>query len=212
MKCVDLFKTSNKKTAIQFFLLIAILPLTINLLYIIIGEAAGSSMCMIPHFIFVIFILQRSHFTKSFLKNTILISLIGISFISARYNNICYVKLDVAFTQTKGYFQQLITRIKSIRSYRDELPVTYINEFEKQDLSIPKFKVDTFVHIPPYSFTEAQLINNYAWRQFVRTWCGYDPTAVSNDVFINLPEVISMPNYPDDGSIKIINDTIIVKF
>ncbi|MDE5737474.1 MAG: hypothetical protein K2H93_03820 [Oscillospiraceae bacterium] len=30
--------------------------------------------------------------------------------------------------------------------------------------------------------------------------------------FVDLPEVINMPYYPDDGSIKIINNTVVIKF
>ena len=43
-------------------------------------------------------------------------------------------------------------------------------------------------------------------------WTGYSPVIANPDDFVELDEVKLMPHYPDDGSIKVINDTVVVKF
>jgi hypothetical protein len=43
-------------------------------------------------------------------------------------------------------------------------------------------------------------------------WCGYTAHEVDSSYFVNNPEVQEMPRYPDEGSIKVIDDTLIVKF
>ena len=47
----------------------------------------------------------------------------------------------------------------------------------------------------------------------IRTFYPPFETNIENsEKYESLPEVLSMPHYPDFGSIKIINDVIVVKF
>ena len=55
-------------------------------------------------------------------------------------------------------------------------------------------------------------INNYAWRDFVDKWCGYKPLVGNEEEFKQIPEVRNMPSYPDSGSIKVIDKTVVIKF
>ena len=41
---------------------------------------------------------------------------------------------------------------------------------------------------------------------------GYNPEIVKEDVYKYDERVINMPSYPDDGSIKIVDDVVVVKF
>ncbi len=55
-------------------------------------------------------------------------------------------------------------------------------------------------------------VNNYAWLDFMQNWCGYKPNVVDAAEAGNASEIESMPNYPKDGSIKVINGVVVVKF
>jgi len=46
----------------------------------------------------------------------------------------------------------------------------------------------------------------------MKCWCGYAPTFADAKKYENNYIVQSMPRYPNDGSIKIIDNVIIVKF
>lgn len=43
-------------------------------------------------------------------------------------------------------------------------------------------------------------------------WCGFNPKTADSAMYEQLPEVIQMPCYPSDGSIKMIEDVLVVKF
>lgn len=46
----------------------------------------------------------------------------------------------------------------------------------------------------------------------MKMWCGFDPIVLKASDYEWMPEVLQMPNYPDEGSIKMIDGVIIVKF
>ena len=61
----------------------------------------------------------------------------------------------------------------------------------------------------PYGWS---IVNSYNWTLFVKVWTGYDPVIIEEDEFKDLPEVKMMSSYPDNGSIKVIDETVVVKF
>ncbi|MBR1777795.1 MAG: hypothetical protein IJ752_04330 [Alphaproteobacteria bacterium] len=56
------------------------------------------------------------------------------------------------------------------------------------------------------------LVNDYMWKEFVSNWCAYSPDFARSEDFENLPEVQEIPHYPDYASIKVIRNTVVVKF
>ena len=62
-----------------------------------------------------------------------------------------------------------------------------------------------FSNISPYH-NRRNVIN------YLEKWCGYAPPTVGDKKFRNKKEVKEMPDYPDDGSIKIIDGTVVIKW
>ena len=50
------------------------------------------------------------------------------------------------------------------------------------------------------------------WYEYISLWCGFTPVSADSKDFENLPEVQEMPSYPDSGSIRMIDGTLVVKF
>ena len=63
-----------------------------------------------------------------------------------------------------------------------------------------------------YSKNVNGYVNDYTWIKFMKQWTGYSPTVIDAAAFAEIDEVKQMPSYPDDGSIAIINDIVVVKF
>ena len=53
---------------------------------------------------------------------------------------------------------------------------------------------------------------DWAWERFLANWCGFQPEFADGRAAADWPEVQAMPCYPDDGSIRVIRDTVVVKF
>ena len=62
------------------------------------------------------------------------------------------------------------------------------------------------------AFSQGNYMAKVNWRNYMRYWCGYTAHEVDSNLFIDRPEVQTMPSYPAEGSIKVIDDVIVVKF
>lgn len=210
------YKKSIKKL-IQSVIILIIIPMTVNLIYIMCDVSSIDSLMMYGQaFIFVYFIMFLSYIKIDIkiIKESIilfayvLIIVFTVSYI--RFDNIAYLKGYHLQSQAKSYFTTLASQIKNCDGYYEGINVVYIDELNKVDSSIPIIEEFDAIYIHPYNVPS--LVNDYKWKTFMNRWCGFAPNTIDEKDFKNLPEVISMPCYPNSGSIKIVNDTVVVKF
>lgn len=219
-KIVLMIKMS-KKGAVQIFLAMVLFPLSINLIFVMSDPYSVHALMVYTQvFLFVYFawlledtslhqvvskLIKRPYYWAAML-------LWVISVMYVRYDNIVYLKAAFAQQEAISYFTSLTTQIKSTAGYRDEYQVVFINEQNISDKTLPKVPEWEEVKMLPVNQEVSGLLNSYNWRKFVRNWCGFDPALGDPLPFKNMPEVIKMPSYPDEGSIKIIDETVVVKF
>ena len=156
-------------------------------------------------YVFIFFLLEKDFFfnrIKSFVKFLVLLMII----VFVRLDNMAYFQANFMQTQAIGYFTTLVSRIQNTEGYAEKYPVVFLNEFNKHSASF-----DFDLPILPY-YGVNWLLNNYAWKTFVANWLAYRPTLAKIEDFEGLPEVKAMPHYPDYGSIKVINKTVVVNF
>lgn len=129
-------------------------------------------------------------------------------------DNAAYLKMNFVQEQTTAYFNTLVTRIKSVDGYRDEYPVILLGfPYRADDQSF--FHADRFdgITFDGYNYDQRRLFNDYAWENYVRYHVGYAPDYCEDYLdWWQLPEVEKMNCYPDDGSIKVVNERVVVKF
>lgn len=128
-----------------------------------------------------------------------------------RYDNISYLKAELDQSRAISYFTTLITKIKSTSGYKDEYPVAYINAGSISDESLHNIQCFEEIRIQPWVGT-VDTVNDYVWWEYMELWCGYGPAQADASAFIENPIVQNMPSYPDDGSIMVIDNVIVVKF
>ncbi len=64
----------------------------------------------------------------------------------------------------------------------------------------------------PYGADVRGYVNDWNWINFMRQWTGFSPVIADAVPYYENEEVLAMPSYPDKGSIKVIDDVIVVKF
>ncbi len=205
----------EKKKAIQIVCLMAFFPLAINLIFVMVKEVHalmvyGQVMLFVYYSWFLEHAKIRIKIVERNIYSLLSICLILFSVVYCRYDNICYLKAEFQQQQAISYFTTLITQIKSVEGYKDEMPITFINGRNIQDLSVTTNDEFNIIRITPYGGDT--LITSYSWLTFIKNWCGYAPVVIESEAFEELPEVKSMTSYPDDGSIKVISDTVVIKF
>ena len=81
-----------------------------------------------------------------------------------------------------------------------------------KDKNVRKMSFAWASSIPTPFYGTFFMLNSYAKKEFMNHWLAYKPNYLDAEDYEKLPEVQMMPHYPDKGSIKLINDVIVVKF
>ncbi len=129
-----------------------------------------------------------------------------------RYDNQCYLKTAFQQQEAISWYTSLIARIQSAPGYRDELPVAWINRMDAKDQSLYNIDELNFIVLASYEQDIQNYVNNWAWEKFLSRWCGFAPETADPETMRDLPEVQAMPSWPDDGSVQVVHDIVVVKF
>ena len=124
-----------------------------------------------------------------------------------------YLAMEYTNQHDNAYYQTLMTQIKSVDGYHADMPITMIGKpvvdstYTRQDMIGETFDL---------AGKESSNINAYSSWNIMTRVLGYDPVNRNSDeeeeYFRGLDEVVNMPCYPSTGSIKIIDDTVVIKF
>ena len=129
-----------------------------------------------------------------------------------RYDNQCYMKTAFHQQEAISWNTTLVTRIESTEGFRDEMPVAFVNRRNMDDKNLYNLDELDFLSLGTYDENIREYLNDWAWEAFLARWCGFQPKMVDPREMEHLREVEAMPHYPDDGSIRIIEDVIVVRF
>lgn len=212
----------NILKSIELSVLFVLIPFAINFVYIMCDtrNTEVHSLMMFPYISLYFFVvisfseMQCLLSDKSFilkLKN-IALGVVMVSIIlNVRYSNMCYVKGIFLQEQAISYFTVLRNRIETVDGYQEGMPVVYINQYDKSISNI--YQPEGFEEVQILPFSVDTIINDFAWQKFMGYWCGYYPNIYWDMESFDENDVVKqMPSYPNDGSIRIINDTLVVKF
>jgi len=124
-----------------------------------------------------------------------------------------YLRLTFLQEQISAYMTTMVTSIKMTDGYRDEYPVLWVGAGRIEDGSVNNDQQWKAFAIGYSQDTMGQMINNYAWRGFLEHHIGYKPNEITlDDISSEVKNQINgMPCYPDDGSIQVIDEVVVVK-
>lgn len=208
---------TDRKKQLQIALLVAVSPLFSYFIYVMVAEDdAHGGMGFGQAFMFFLaafFIERAKDSDKKIIKSVLVPVCVGVMMIMglmfARFANVCYLKAEVMQAEAINYYNTLITRIKMTEGYTEDTPVVYIAGRKKNDDALGGNRLFDPIYLPPYQGNS--IINDFAWEETMRLWCGFSPVRAGEDA-ADSAVVDSMSVYPDDGSIKMADGVLIVKF
>ena len=212
---------------ILILLAISVLPVAIFLVYIMAASSGVMYSIMTFDMVFLLVIPLAMLKASENLENCripvilidkvvnyiVAISLAGTVLSYIWFANGNYLAMEYTNQHDNAYYQTLMTQIKSIEGYNADMPIATIgapvvdSTYTRQDMIGRTFNLagKASTNIGAYS----------SWNIMTRV-LGYDPTLRNSDeeeeYFRGLDEVVNMPCYPSTGSIKIIDDTVVIKF
>lgn len=144
------------------------------------------------------------------LKRCAAVVLLACSLLYIRLDNVVYLREEIYQQRITQYYTAMVAQIKSLPDYTADTPVVLLTEDWQKDSTFRD--LDGFGDVPPY-LPAGNLRSAMSHPQaFLDVWCGFAPPMAEAADFENLPEVQQMPHYPDSGSIRGIDGTIVVKF
>ena len=212
---------------ILILLAISVLPVAIFLVYIMAASSGVMYSIMTFDTVFLIVISLAMLKASENLENCkipvilidkvvnyiVAISLAGTVLSYIWFANGNYLAMEYTNQHDNAYYQTLMTQIKSVDGYHADMPITMIGKpvvdstYTRQDMIGGTFDL---------AGKGSTNINAYSSWNIMTRVLGYDPVNRNSDeeeeYFRGLDEVVNMPCYPSTGSIKIIDDTVVIKF
>lgn len=212
----------HKNLLLGNFMLL-LLPLTLGVIGFTMTSRGLDTLTIFSYSFLVVFPFAILRAADGILKPKISNILLGIaliiSFLTAwQYailSNNVYTTMDIAKTEAMSYYTTMITQIKSTEGYADDLSVCLLGT-ESSDQAVYDLS-DYYRGDVRGQMTCNRFINMYSRYYFLSVFLGFDSDfidwedycqAASDDTLKILEE---MSPYPDAGSIKIVNDTIVIK-
>lgn len=202
--------------AIYSFVLLALLPLSVCCIYLFVDLYAVHSLMMYGFISLYVFAFMQKLDYNGLINKTIhnvFPILFSLCIVSNIYNsNIAYLRLHLAYENAYSYFSSVMTSITNTPGYDGNSKIAiYLDENEDMD-SITNFE-EFFDDIHVIGIT-TDLRKVYSREKFIQFYLGYDVSFATEEEVKKLSEkqeFQEMPTYPYYGSIKKVDNYIVVK-
>ena len=206
----------SQKQWLKFILgvaFISIFPIAINLIDIMCAsDPEGNIYSLMEYGLLLIFVLPIALWENaSWIPFQWCVAIAGISVIIYYVNlaNETYLYTYLSQTAVESFYTAMIAQIRSQDGYTSDKAIVFVGDV--QDKAIyPLYEEFPNVHIP--SVSGSAIKANLTADGFLKYYCGFYPEFSRECPAEYEDEVEKMPCYPDNGSIQIFGDQVIVKF
>lgn len=214
----------NKKKLSQIVLLVllcAVFPIAVNFIMVMCPESwiyalMVYSFAIVPCLPLVIIetLPQIEGFWGKVKRALVSVALIVVALIvacNAYMANVNYTSLHYANRQTENYMNALVTQIRMTEEFDTEKRWAVLG-----DINDP-LSENSWKYVKTYGGNSngVELQRAYSWKSWINLYFGYMPAWASEDEITQLnsnPDVINMKTWPNEGSIKVIDDYVVIKF
>lgn len=120
-----------------------------------------------------------------------------------------YLSMKLSYEQASSYYTAMITQIKSADGYRDDMKIVFSGDDLVDKTLYHNEVMDTF----SMSGRDDALADAYSKQNFLRYYCGFDAETAGAEILseTSREKISRMPSYPNDGSILVLDDAVVVK-
>lgn len=218
----------GKKTKEQWLrksasvILLFCFPIAVFSIYLVAGARSGVYTLMLysVSLLFVIPVVLTEHIRegdgpdfsgklRSLGNMAVFATLIASTFIYIHVANQHYTWMQMDFNRSYSYLTTLVSQIKETENYSDQYPVAFVGDRIEDDSLNQKETAYLDITIGGVD----SIVNMYSMYDFISMYCGYQYTAATEEEIMARKEQIqSMPLYPEEGSVQVIDGVVVVKF
>lgn len=197
--------------------LVALLPLGMNLMYVLTGGAVHDLMVYAVwlFYLLVLLLLKRWHFPKSrMLKGLCMALIFVLLYGNVQTANALYLKKDMEQKAFLSLMTRVVYRMEECDEYEPgKTPVVFIGNSDQLNEFIPGFEKYRRITgaVDPWSANMPEDFRSRTYFQYVLN----NPALIaSGSVWEETqtdPRVSQMPSYPSDGCIAMLDGVLVVK-
>lgn len=197
----------------SILVLVAAFEIAVNGIYIMCSDGIYSLMYFSYVFLMLFPLCMLEHSGQreksKFLLGVEYVTVFGLTIGIASYchfANAQYLSVELSYKQAESYCTTLITQIKSVAGYSDQMPVA----FAGHDIEDGTLYENDVMDAVLFSGRNVTLVEAYSREYLLRYYCGFDPDYVPADT-IDAVQIAAMPVYPDAGAIQIIDGVVVIR-
>ncbi len=211
LSIVSLIQAKKYVKMIAFIVINALLPLAHNLVFVMYDKVSVHSLHMYQSiFIFFYAIILVKYLDKKIAKYVsvyMLFLILMFDILLIKYDNKCYVSIKLAKEQSEMYINRLLSDVHSTEGYVDGMAIFVVNmdDLEKKGIDRTNFHNDIYTN--PFATTTL----GYSRTEFINIY-------IDENIYLREIDpadydylgIYDMPKYPSYGSIKVVDDRVIV--
>jgi hypothetical protein len=215
---IAIFIWLNKKNGVLRKLLtiivLLLLPVSIDCMFLFTDSNSVHTLIQygfVTLYFMMILVVEKTRFSISEILRNILSLVLTIVVINNIYvANESYLCMYMNYENTYSFYTSLVTEIKELPEFEKGCKIALIGNAEEY---ITDFK--EFDDVSNIMGVNGLSVNSYSREEFIRYYIGFDIEFATDDEIVELtgtPQYLEMENYPYYGSVKRIDDFIVVKF
>lgn len=199
---------------IMAFLLGAVFPVSVNLIEIMCPNSRIYTLmvfsCSVSALVPCLLLEQLNRPAKATMKFVGMLLLLFV-LLNTYFNNLTYTSLYYVNRQTENYMNAMITQIRMTDGFSVDKKWAFIGT-NKDPMVENKWQA-----VPVYGGAEHtnRMISAYSWKEWIPPYLGIS-VSLADDASVNeikqMPEFQEMACWPNEGSIRVINDIVVIKF
>lgn len=152
---------------------------------------------------------------KAFFTRFIAVIAALIVFYNGYYTNLNYTSLYYANRQVENYFSGLFTQMRMTDGYTPEKTWAFLGNTIQDPKFYSIWKVEPIYGGFIGSHAEGLLNASYSFDTWIHNYIGYETRYADSEAeqkLIKDSRVMAMPCWPSEGSIRVVDDYLVVKF
>lgn len=204
----------NKLNSLFSVIFIVLLPIAMNMMYILNEEVKVYAVMLLgDSFIFISLILLLDAYKgiEYYFDRIAKLLLIAQIFLFTILANENYLQMHISYQNAYAFYQGILSQVMQTEGFTPETKIVIAGDYYSNELT----KTEQFSSLLPIGefSPNFMLVNAYSKLNFIRYYIGFNGnlTLEVKEELKNSEEFKNMPLYPYYGSVKKIDDTIVIK-
>lgn len=189
--------------------LLGLLPLGICCMFLIMSQESIHTLVMYSFVsVYLLMGMAAERMDRIRAPRLLALPLAAIVMANVYFANMCYLKQTLQYENARAFYTVLTARVQSTPGFDEGCSLALVGRQENLLHSFPEMETELFMGVNP------ELVNIYSRENLIRYYLGLNIPFADEAALEKLetdPRVLEMAEYPYDGSIRRIDNMLVVR-